>query len=199
VTLTASTDTPRQILATGAGQPTRLAPDLIASRHQLNLPTDLPPGGYTLWADVYRLGDIELHQFHPATDLGRVENMVFNHEIALTGYRFSPTADFIGLKLAWQAQTANLPDYTVFVQLLNAQTGQRVAGVDTPPLKGAWPTSRWVKDEVVVDEYFIAIPPDLPPGLYNIIVGLYRPDTGQRLTLPGGQDFWLVPWTYEKM
>lgn len=199
VTLTTPTDPPEQILAAGAGQPAGLPPDIIASRHQLNLPADLPPGAYTLWADAYPLGEIELRQFQSPTDLGRIKNVVFNNEIALTGYEFSPTADFIGLKLAWQAQTSPLPDYTLFAQLLDAQTGQRVAGVDTPPLKGAWPTGQWVNGEVVVDELYIAIPPDLPSGMYNIIVGLYRPDTGQRLTLPDGQDFWLVPWTYEKM
>ncbi len=198
VTLTASGDPPGKILAAGAGQPTPLAPDLITSRHRLNLPADLPQGVYTLWLADNRLGDIELRRFQPPTDLGRVENVIFNHELALTGYQFAPTADFIGLKLAWQAQTSRLPDYTMFAQLLNVQTGERVAGVDAPPLKGAWPTGQWVKAEVVVDDLYIAIPPDLPPGMYNIIVGLYRPDTGQRLTLPGGQDFWLVPWTYEK-
>jgi hypothetical protein len=83
----------------------------------------------------------------------------------------------------------------VFVQLLDAETNERVAGIDTQPDKGEWPTGRWVKNEVVVDEYFIAIPPDFQPGVYKIIAGLYRPETGQRLVLPDGPDHWTLPST----
>jgi hypothetical protein len=106
------------------------------------------------------------------------------------------TADFSYACL--RAQSSHLPDYTVFVQLLKAETQERLAGVDTPPQKGEWPTSRWVRGEVVVDEYLVAIPPNLPAGFYEIIAGFYRPETGQRLTLANGQDHWLVPWTYIK-
>jgi hypothetical protein len=98
--------------------------------------------------------------------------------------------------VAWKAQAARLPDYTVFAQILDAETNERLAGVDTPPLKGEWPTSRWVKDEVVVDKYLIAIPPGFPPGFYKVIVGLYHPETGQRLTLGDGSDHWTLPWTF---
>jgi hypothetical protein len=117
-------------------------------------------------------------------------------QIALAAYQFEPTADYIGVTIAWQAQTSPLPDYTVFVQILTAETKERLAGVDTPPQKGEWPTSRWVKGEVIVDEYLVAIPPDLPPGFYEIIAGLYLPETGQRLILADGQDHWTLPWTY---
>ena len=48
----------------------------------------------------------------------------------------------------------------------------------------------------MVDDYLVAIPPDLPAGFYKIIVGLYRPDTGERLQLDNGSDHWLLPWTY---
>jgi len=187
---------PRTILAEGEGYLTRLADSLIVSQHELPVPAELERGIYALLVDGRPLGEVELRQFQIPAEFGAVEHVVFGDQIVLAGYQFSPTEDYIGLSIAWQAQKSRLPDYTVFVQLLEADTNGRVAGVDTRPQKGEWPTSRWVKDEVVVDDYFVAIPYDLPPGFYNIIVGLYQPENGQRLTLPNGQDHWVLPWTY---
>jgi hypothetical protein len=186
------------ILAESVAPPLRQGGDegLIISRHSLPLPENLERGAYALFGNGYLLGEIEVRDFRVPTDMIKVENISFNQQIALTGYQFEPTPDYVGVTLAWQAQSAGLPDYTVFVQLLEAETNERLAGVDLQPLQGAWPTSRWVKDEVVVDEILVAVPPEFKPGFYKVIVGLYRPETGQRLTLPDGQDYWLVPWTF---
>ncbi len=171
--------------------------ELILSHHTLNLPSDLPRGSYALAVNGIALGEIELRQFQLPSTVGQLaEELAFEGQIALRGYQFEPTADYIRVTLGWQALQAALPDYTVFVQLLNADTGERVAGIDTPPGQGEWPTSRWVAGEVVVDDYLVAVPPGLPAGHYLIIAGLYRPDTGQRLTLSNGEDHWLLPWTY---
>lgn len=184
------------ILAQAKGQRTALAPGLMVSHHRLPLPAALARGLYTLWADGQRLGNIELRNFQVPPDMNREQGVVFGQQIAVAGYQFEPTTDYLGVTLAWQAQSAQLPSYTVFVQILAAETKERLAGVDTPPLKGEWPTSRWVKDEVVVDKYLVAIPPDFPPGYYQVIVGFYRPETGERLTLGEGQDYWSLPWTF---
>ncbi|NJO00068.1 MAG: hypothetical protein HC875_41125 [Anaerolineales bacterium] len=198
VSLAASGEQSSQIpaLAQAEGQLTALAPDLLVSHHRLSLPADLARGPYSLWVEGQLLGEIELRNFQIPAELNQVQDVVFGQQIALTGYQFEPTADYLGVTVAWQGQTVERPDYTVFVQILAADTGERVAGVDTPPLKGEWPTSRWVKDEVVTDEYLVAIPPGFPPGHYLVIVGLYQPETGQRLTLADGQDYWLLPWTF---
>ena len=124
-----------------------------------------------------------------------INGVIFGDEIALVGYQFEPTEDYIRVTTAWRAERPHLPDYTVFVQLLDVDTGTRVAGTDSQPLRGEWPTSRWAKGEIVVDDYLVAIPPDLAPGFYKIIVGLYRPNTGERLQLDNGTDHWLLPWT----
>ncbi|MBE7554744.1 MAG: glycosyltransferase family 39 protein [Anaerolineales bacterium] len=183
-------------LARAEGNRMALAPDVIVSHHRLLLPAVLARGPYTLWVDGQLLGNIELRNFQTPADINGVKDVVFGGEIALAGYQFEPTTDYLGVTLAWEAQSGQLPDYTVFVQILTAKTNERLAGVDTPPLKGAWPTSRWVKGEVVVDEYLVAIPPDFTPGYYKVIVGLYHPETGQRLTLADGQDHWSLPWTF---
>ncbi|RME73469.1 MAG: phospholipid carrier-dependent glycosyltransferase, partial [Chloroflexi bacterium] len=153
----------RTILAEAPALLTRWPGDLVVSRHQLTVPADLPRGRYALQVDGRPLGEIEARQFRLPDDMPAVEGAVFGGQIALQAYRYEPTADYVAVSVAWQALTAHLPDYTVFVQLLSAETGERVAGFDSQPLKGEWPTSQWVRGEVVVDRYLVAVPPDLPP------------------------------------
>jgi hypothetical protein len=70
--------------------------------------------------------------------------------------------------------------YTVFTHLLD-EAHQVRGQQDNPPVGGRYPTTLWVPDEVVVDEYALAIHPDAPPGTYLIEVGMYDPSTMQRL------------------
>ncbi len=185
-----------QPVVEGVAPLVRLADDLAVSHHQLLLPADLPRGDYALSLEGQPLGKIELRRFQMPSNLTPAQNVVFGGQVALLGYQFEPSKDYLAVTLAWQAQQAHLPDYTVFVQVLDAATGARVAGIDAPPQRGEYPTDRWVKDEVVVDRYVVAVPPRLAPGHYNIVVGLYRAGTGQRLTVDGGPDYWLLPWTF---
>jgi hypothetical protein len=182
------------IFAEGLAPLSRWAEGLVVSQHQLNLSADLARGVYALRVDGRLLGEVDLRNFQTPADIAQVDQ-VFAEQITLKGYQFTPTEDYIQLTAAWQAQKPHLPDYTVFVQLLDAETNERLAGLDTQPQQGEWPTSRWVKDEVVVDHYFVAVPPNLKPGYYKIIIGLYQPETGQRLLLANGQDHWPLPWT----
>lgn len=73
-------------------------------------------------------------------------------------------------------------DYTVFVHLTNGK-GQIVAQQDNQPQGGAYPTSIWDEGEVVKDEYALPLYPDLPPGEYQLRVGMYLLETLERLPL----------------
>lgn len=186
---------PREItiLAEGQGWLAQLADDLIVSRHQLSLPASLERGQYALLVDGRPLGEIELRNFQVPAETSQVDGVVFGEQIALAGYQFRPNGVEHQVTIAWRAEKPHLPDYTVFVQLLDAETNERLAGVDTPPQNGKWPTSRWVKNEVVVDVYGVATPPEMRSESYRVIVGLYLPETGQRLILANGQDHWTLP------
>ena len=118
---------------------------------------------------------------------------IFGDRLRLLG--FSPPAPTIdrlptgetqlNLTLYWQANAPVDRDYTLFVQLLDNQN-QRVAGFDTQPLNGLYPTSHWQTHEVVIVPLALAIPGDLPPGEYRLVTGLYLLDTGERLPAVDG-------------
>lgn len=104
--------------------------------------------------------------------------------------------DPLRLALFWQTQPgARQPDdVTIFVHLLDKDETV-VAGHDSPPCDGTCPASTWRPGEVIRDEYRLNVPADLPPGEYLIEVGMYNPQTLERLPVPGSGDRLLLART----
>ncbi len=179
------------------------AGELIADRYSLRLPHDLPPGEHTLSlrfdnGPPIGLGSLVVRATDRRFELpGGVVALetppVFGRQIALAGYE-APVADVpvggdLPLVLVWRAEAETETGYTVFVHLVDSE-GEIIAQQDRPPqAEGeAYPTDLWLAGEVVVDDYVLPLPADAPPGEYTIRVGLYLPENGQRLSLPGTAD-----------
>jgi hypothetical protein len=98
------------------------------------------------------------------------------------------TGSRLGIDLIWRATGRPSADYTVFVQLLDAN-GQPVGQGDGDPVKGLRLTSSWRPGEIIVDQHVVPLKADLPPGDYTLVIGLYRRDTGERVavTVDGAQ------------
>jgi hypothetical protein len=84
--------------------------------------------------------------------------------------------DALRLTLRWQALEERGAEQKVFLHLLSAE-GQILAQRDVTlePFGG---------DQRVG----LLLPLDLAPGIYRLRIGIYDPATGERLTLPTGQD-----------
>ena len=115
----------------------------------------------------------------------------FGEIIRLRGYAVAETwfapGDILPVTLFWEAQAPIGERYKVTVQLLNG-TGQLAAQHDSEPGDGLTPTTSWVPSQAIADRYGVFLPPDLPPGRYTLIVGLYDIATGERLPLASGDD-----------
>ncbi|MEM7034299.1 MAG: glycosyltransferase family 39 protein, partial [Chloroflexota bacterium] len=111
-------------------------------------------------------------------------NVHLDQTIRLHGFDvddpFVPQSGTISFRLYWQAAQALSSDYTVFTQLLDA-SGKLWAQQDNQPQQGRFPTSNWQIDDMVVDRYEIALSEDVPPGIYQLYVGMYDWRTGERL------------------
>jgi hypothetical protein len=64
--------------------------------------------------------------------------------------------------------------------------GNVAAQVDAVPLDGARPMTSWLPGEYLSDSYTLALPTGLAAGVYRLEVGLYRPETGERLPVTTG-------------
>jgi hypothetical protein len=87
------------------------------------------------------------------------------------------------LALHWRPSDAPREDYRVFVHLRNT-AGETVAQHDARPQQDTYATDRWRAGTSILDTAQLALPPDLPPGRYTIVVGLY-PAAGARLPVRG--------------
>ncbi|MCA9969592.1 MAG: glycosyltransferase family 39 protein [Anaerolineales bacterium] len=104
-------------------------------------------------------------------------------QVRLHGYGLSAETavggETVTLTLYWQALVDMADNYVVFVHMADA-AGNVVAQGDGVPLNGARLTLSWRADEVFVDPHAIPLPADLAPGVYDIWVGFYDPETGAR-------------------
>jgi hypothetical protein len=82
----------------------------------------------------------------------------------------------------WQGLSEMDALYFAFLHLVDEQ-GRIVAQQDKGPGKrGKEPTTSWLPGEVVADPVDLPLPPDLPPGLYRLKIGMYLPSAeGSRL------------------
>jgi len=91
------------------------------------------------------------------------------------------------LTLLWEALATPPVDYTVFVHLLDSGDNL-VAGQDSQPVNGAYPTTIWSPNEQILDQHALPTPASLSPGHYRLAIGLYHQPSGERLAIhpPGG-------------
>ncbi|WP_169239290.1 glycosyltransferase family 39 protein [Candidatus Roseilinea sp. NK_OTU-006] len=94
--------------------------------------------------------------------------------------RYDPARREVSVMLHWRALVDALPDDTVLLHIVNQTTGEVVLAADTQPVYGAYPFSRWQRGEVVADPHWVTLPEGLPPGIYQVRVGAYDPQTGRR-------------------
>ncbi|MBZ0274542.1 MAG: hypothetical protein K8I60_00270, partial [Anaerolineae bacterium] len=114
----------------------------------------------------------------------------FGDTITLQGYALSSRTvqpgDVLQIRLDWTTGELLTQRYKVFLQLLN-EGGILVAQRDSEPGGGSLPTVDWTPGETVSDHHGLLIPPDLPPGDYALIVGLYDiNDSSARLPVGDG-------------
>ncbi|MFN2138817.1 MAG: hypothetical protein ACK2UK_22870, partial [Candidatus Promineifilaceae bacterium] len=87
----------------------------------------------------------------------------------------------LDLTLFWQMLQETDISYKIFVHLFDATSGDLVAQLDTVPRDWQYPTNAWHSGEYVSDRLSLATG-GLAPGAYRLEIGVYHPDTGERLT-----------------
>jgi len=105
--------------------------------------------------------------------------LLLNAEVGSTNVR---PGGPVPVALQWRALRAMEEDYTVFVHLVGPD-GRLHGQVDTWPVQGSYPTSRWTPGEKLTDLYEVRLAPDAPPGHYRVEIGWYLLATMGRLQI----------------
>ena len=170
-------------------------PVAIIDWHKVRIPADTPPGQWEL--RVLTLGEggptVELFSTRltiepldlilQAPAVQQPSGQLFGDELLLVGHSLNKTTG--ELELVWQNIGESSADFVTFVHLQNGDSTCCLWQADRPMLaSNARPTSRWLPGEYVIDRFVI----DQNIGDLPLVVGVYRPENGIRLTVTGSAD-----------
>ena len=135
------------------------------------------------------------HTFDLPADATPLKASFRNGDILLVGYNLdwkpadASASGLVSVTLYWQADAPSDKNYTAFNHILN-EAGELVAQLDRPPTGGAKPMTGWLPGEIISDTFTLALPAGAAPESLRVTVGLYDPDTFQRLpvSLEGKND-----------
>lgn len=202
-------------LVDGAGQPRQAATFPLVSgwpsgewpanalahgRYAFQVDTRLPGGPYALILTLIdpdtqeRVGEpavisdtlemnLPLRVFTPPPMQVEV-GATFGDELRLLGYDLKQTGDELSVTLHWQALRRMDESYKFFVHVYDVASGELVTQLDWVPVQWTYHTAWWEAEQVVSDEVFVDLSA-LPPGSYQLAIGAYNPDTGDRLVIEG--------------
>ncbi|MGD1992967.1 MAG: glycosyltransferase family 39 protein [Anaerolineae bacterium] len=176
---------------------------VVVEHRRLVVPGEAAAGPATVHL---RVGEqqVEVGQVGVAAEAHVFELPPVQHELNV---RFGDVAELVGydvahteviadqpvtLTLYWRAlEGATAANYTVFTHILAAD-GHLVGQHDGPPAEGRRPTPGWITDEIVVDRHPMAFR-EAYAGPAQIEVGLYDPETLDRVPTADGSGFTLLP------
>lgn len=173
--------------------------ELITTYHTVPLPATAPAGLYEvqvgLGVDPFMLDWQAVTNaklpFEQTVFLGALSGLQADFgEIEASGYRIARTEAGIEVLLMWEANGPPTVDYRVFVQLRDA-AGAVIETVVMEPYDGAYPTSIWSAGEQVAETYILN--GGLPPGTYQVYIGLLDPADERVLTLDGRDAVLVAP------
>ena len=121
-------------------------------------------------------------------------NVLFGESLQLLAYQTAQDENELRVTLYWLGRERPVDAYKFFIHVQDPETKEVVAQIDTMPLNYSLPTSDWKSGELVADEIALSLA-GLAPGDYELAIGVYDVDTGERLptsaatdTLQIGQD-----------
>jgi hypothetical protein len=188
------------------------AGEMVRDSFTLTIPDDAPPGLYDVevgWYDpvtgerlpvnggsAFRVAVLPVDWDTTPSENLEPADASFGGLIALQGYSWEIESGLLRVTLrlsldeAGQARPYLDRNYTVFIHVVPAEgRAPVVAQSDQEPLGGRWPTLLSLPGMALDASATIPLS-DLEPGIYSILVGLYEPATGGRLTLSDGSDAW---------
>ena len=164
----------------------------IATDYELG---KLPPGEYRVTLTLLDASDAEYGSFALPTLLTvkpkprefaapevQVKLDTDLSPLRLLGYDLSLKDKKLDLTLYWQALDGMATDYKVFVHVFDPSQERIVAQLDAMPRNNSYPTSGWVKGEIVRDPLSLSLA-EVSAGSYRVAIGVYNPQDGKRLPI----------------
>lgn len=138
---------------------------------------------------------IYLYYLYPVDHYSEV---TFGEDIRLYAYtinhtELSPDGE-VSIQTFWQASNRPQTDYHLFVHLVAEDDLTPLAQYDGFPGLDSYRPTQWTdpKEVIIGQSINLHIPPDIRPGNYRIILGLYDSVSNIRLKIETGNDFYVL-------
>jgi hypothetical protein len=204
-----------QRIERSAGPPDHPTPtwkpgETISSVVSLPLALDAPPGNYTATLALLdratqqplpllpRAGRNDYINNETALLLEPIQvpfQPLFGPSIHLTAYEIDTTASDEGqiyLHTRWKTHRPLTTPYMVFIQVLDSE-GERLVQIDVPPAGPAAPPQHWPVGAEVSYTHTIPLSATQASASSWVVLGLYHPDTWERLPVRGEQEYTAAP------
>jgi hypothetical protein len=142
---------------------------------------------------LYNEVNAQLFDGRAPVNSGSIVSVDVGDTIHLEFAALSATArpgDSVPYALRWSALHPQEEHASVFAHLI-APNGALAAQSDGDPVNGFAPNFTWQPEQTVNDQRAIIVPPNAPPGVYELRVGMYSAASGARLPI-GESDFVLI-------
>jgi hypothetical protein len=138
---------------------------------------------------TYRLDDYRALYDRMATPARYVQDppvqhptrIIWDNKLLLRGYDIATTrlkaGERLELTLHWQAVAPMGVRYRAFVHV----ESERIWGQHDDDPVCRLRTDEWRPPQVGIGQFRVSLDPDIPPGHYPVLVGIYNPETGERL------------------
>lgn len=143
---------------------------------------------------VYRVKTVSdrwaLEYGEPATSVIPETSVIFKNGICLFPLaQVVPEIDAVEISMTWNVlQPENL---VAFVHLLCED--EMIAQADGTPLGGLYPFEQWLPGQSWHETRLIGTPSDIFESCLRVRLGLYHPDTGERVPLEDNAEFVIIP------
>jgi 4-amino-4-deoxy-L-arabinose transferase-like glycosyltransferase len=114
----------------------------------------------------------------PAITPPQAASVNFGNAVTLLGYEVeaAPAGEKMPVTLYWRIDGIPAAEYTPFIHLED-RWGLRWSQADG----FAYPVTQWTPGEVIAQRVELPVTAGAPPGAYNVRVGFFNPDSGDRL------------------
>ncbi len=125
----------------------------------------------------------------------------YGDQIQLVGYDLSSNTlqpgDSLIFRPYWRSLRRPATNYSLFIHLTAAADPQPIAQADGNPAQAGRLTLNWddPTELLIGADWTLTLPPETPPGAYQLRIGLYDFTSGARLTLADGSDALALPIT----